>query len=56
MNKQKATKGISIYADTLMWLKKLQKEENINISSYIERLILSDKQIREGVNGEETKG
>lgn len=52
MKNQKVTKGISIKADTLVWLKQLQHEQNINISSYIERLILSDKQHREGVNGE----
>lgn len=53
MKNQKVTKGISIKSDTLMWLKKLQQEQNINISSYIERLILSDKAIREEKSGEE---
>ena len=52
MKNQKVTKGISIKADTLMWLKKLHQEQNVNISSYIERLILDDKQCREEVNSE----
>jgi len=39
-NKSKVTKSISMAVDTLMKLKQLEREKHINISKYVEALIL----------------
>lgn len=38
--KSKVTKSVSMAVDTLMKLKQLEREKHINISKYIEALIL----------------
>lgn len=40
MKNQKVTKSISMHTSTLMKLKELERQKHINISKYVEALIL----------------